>query len=161
MVSVILGSSYHCDVYLIVQVSIKFGFNSLFDALTTRWKVMIDSWACVVIGVHVNVSTDSLQPQTRATDDTNNCDHTVKTWPTDKLWSAWVRLLTARFGAGSQQVHHIQMISNVNQYLQLWHQGLVLAGCGSIWNTGTHSPMLCFKHISLFTFYMCFYDDTS
>lgn len=40
--------------------------------------------------------------------------------------------LTARFGAGSQQVHHVQVITDVDQDLQLGHQGLVLAGRGAV-----------------------------
>lgn len=43
--------------------------------------------------------------------------------------------LTVRFGAGPQQVHHVQVITDVDQYLQLRHQGLVLAGRGAVWNT--------------------------
>lgn len=40
--------------------------------------------------------------------------------------------LTVGFGAGSQQVHHVQVITDVDQYLQLRHQGLVLAGRGAV-----------------------------
>lgn len=40
--------------------------------------------------------------------------------------------LTAWFGAGSDQIDHVQMVSDVNQDLQLRHQGLVLAGRGAV-----------------------------
>lgn len=40
--------------------------------------------------------------------------------------------LTVWFGAGSDQIDHVQMVSDVNQYLQLRHQGFVLAGRGSV-----------------------------
>lgn len=38
-------------------------------------------------------------------------------------------------GAGSQQVHNIQMVTNVVEDLQLSHQSFVFAGCGSLWWT--------------------------
>lgn len=40
--------------------------------------------------------------------------------------------LTVGFGAGSHQVHHVQVITDVDQDLQLGHQGLVLAGRGAV-----------------------------
>lgn len=40
--------------------------------------------------------------------------------------------LTVCFGAGSQQVDHVQVITDVDQDLQLGHQGLVLAGRGAV-----------------------------
>ena len=41
-------------------------------------------------------------------------------------------VLTIRFGAGAQQVHHVQMVPDVDQNLQLGHQCLVLASGGSL-----------------------------
>ncbi len=43
MASVILGSSYHADVYSAVDVSDKFGVNLLFDAIKRGCDIMIDS----------------------------------------------------------------------------------------------------------------------
>ncbi len=42
--------------------------------------------------------------------------------------------LTSRLRTGSQQVDDIQMMSNMNENFQLWHQGTVLTGCGSLCN---------------------------
>lgn len=41
-----------------------------------------------------------------------------------KQWSG----LTAGFGAGTQQIHHIEMVTYMDQDLQLRHQGTVLTG---------------------------------
>lgn len=48
MVSFILGSFYDVDVYLSVNYFDQFGFNSLFDAIKRRRKVMTDSWALLM-----------------------------------------------------------------------------------------------------------------
>lgn len=40
--------------------------------------------------------------------------------------------LTVGLGAGPQQVDHVQVVTDVDQDLQLGHQGLVLAGRGSV-----------------------------
>lgn len=47
--------------------------------------------------------------------------------------------LTSRLRTGSQQVDDIEMMSDMNENFQLWHQGAVLAGCGSLCNTEVHS----------------------
>lgn len=42
---------------------------------------------------------------------------------------------TASLRAGSQQVDHVQMMSDVVQDLKLSHQSFVFAGCSSLWWT--------------------------
>lgn len=39
---------------------------------------------------------------------------------------------TVWLGAGPHQVHHVQVVTDVDQDLQLGHQGLVLAGRGAV-----------------------------
>lgn len=47
--------------------------------------------------------------------------------------------LTIGFGASSQQVDHIQMVSYVNEDFQLRHEGFMFTGCRSLYDTHKHT----------------------
>lgn len=47
--------------------------------------------------------------------------------------------LTIGFGAGSQQVDHIQMVSYVNEDFQLRHEGFMFTSRRSLYDTHKHT----------------------
>lgn len=58
---------------------------------------------------------------------------------------------TSWLGAGSQQVHNIQMVSNVVEDLQLSHQSFVFAGCSSLWWTKSRQVAHMILHTAVFS----------
>lgn len=52
----------------------------------------------------------------------------------------WLNGLTTRFGAGAQQIDHIEMVTDMDEDFQLGHQGAVLAGGSTLcrWADDTH-----------------------
>lgn len=51
--------------------------------------------------------------------------HFIYRWTSVEKNTSWL-------GAGSQEVHHIQMVPNVVEDFQFSHQSLVFTGCGSL-----------------------------
>jgi len=54
---------------------------------------------------------------------------------TEKQKAMKTQTHTTWLGTGSQEVYHIQVVSNVVKDLQFCHQSLVFTGCGSLWRT--------------------------
>ena len=57
--------------------------------------------------------------------------------------SLLVARLTSRLRTGTQQVDHVQMMSDMDENFQLWHQCAELARCGALYNAHTHMRHTC------------------